>query len=333
MKKFLMAVAALACMGGVALAGPNAGGTIFAADQNLVYTVDTPSYCGLGTQPATCEGADLQIDGANDPSLAGVLGVFAAFPTNSSPRLKGMAFGVHYGANVRVVAYGACIGDLNNGAAEFPGPGWPASDTGTAIVFQNTQTAHIVQAYWFAGYAYYGNADQFCLRDNPDPGLGGAFGDDSVPALIDPIAGYGCLGFNMPGAPACPSVSTGACCIGEQCTITTEADCAGRWLGANVPCDPNPCLSTGACCIGGVCSITTQPDCAGQWMGPGTVCDPNPCTQTGACCVDQTCTIETQADCESHGGVYRGDNIPCDPNPCVVPVHESTWGQIKNNYR
>lgn len=35
---------------------------------------------------------------------------------------------------------------------------------------------------------------------------------------------------------------------------------------------------TGACCLSdGSCTITTQTDCAGQYMGNGTVCDPNPC--------------------------------------------------------
>lgn len=34
----------------------------------------------------------------------------------------------------------------------------------------------------------------------------------------------------------------GACCINGACTITTEQDCGGQWLGPDYPtCDPNPC--------------------------------------------------------------------------------------------
>jgi len=35
--------------------------------------------------------------------------------------------------------------------------------------------------------------------------------------------------------------------------------------------------ATGACCVDGRCTITTQADCGGQYMGDGTDCDPNPC--------------------------------------------------------
>jgi len=40
----------------------------------------------------------------------------------------------------------------------------------------------------------------------------------------------------------CQAEPTGACCIDGRCSITTEADCGGQWLGPNYPtCDPNPC--------------------------------------------------------------------------------------------
>jgi hypothetical protein len=56
-----------------------------------------------------------------------------------------------------------------------------------------------------------------------------------------------------------------------------------------------PGLPTGACCIGNDCTITTESDCTGSWQGADTTCQPN----------------------------------PCEPNP----THESTWGQIKAQYR
>lgn len=303
MKKFLMAVAALVCMGGVAFAGPNAGGTLIAHDANLAYTTDITVYCGLGLQLGACENADVNLEGS-DAANPKVWKVYAAFLPGSSPRLKGMTFGVNYDpSNLIVGAWAPCIGDPNNGAAEFPGAGWPGPNTGTSLVWQFTQTTTLVEAYWFAGYNYYGNPNLFVLQAHPDPILGGNFADDSVPAVQDPIACFGTLGFDMDGVVCCPQESPlGACCIGQDCTITTEAQCAG------------------------------------DWQGPGSVCDPNPCLPPpvfGACCFDLDCVMLTQADCERQGGVYKGDDVPCDPNPCLPPnpTEETSWGQIKANYR
>jgi len=55
----------LALFSGVALAGPNAGGTILAVNPVLAYTVDNSSYCGLGTAPTGCEGANVELDGSD----------------------------------------------------------------------------------------------------------------------------------------------------------------------------------------------------------------------------------------------------------------------------
>ena len=51
----------------------------------------------------------------------------------------------------------------------------------------------------------------------------------------------------------------------------------------------------------------------------------------GACCdAAGGCTIAWEGDC--NGTWYA--HVLCDPNPCVpVPVHESSWGAIKNLYR
>ncbi len=334
MRKLLLVMAAMACTAGAAIAGPNAGGTLNVHDPNLVYTTDIDSYCGLGGVPASCEDIDTNIE--NDQT-ARVWKVYATFAENSSPRLKGMTWGVSYDpSEISLVAWGPCIGDPNNGAAEFPGAGWPGPNTGTSIVWQFTQTDHIVEAYWFAGYSYYG-AGRFQLQPHSDPVLGGMFGDDSIPALLDEIAGFGCLGFGTDCETACPNGGdpTGACCIGEECTITTEAECQGQWQGPDMPCDPNPCFveDTGACCVGEECTITTEAECQGTFQGVGTTCDPNPCfvEPTGACCVDTECSITTEAECQ---GQWQGQNTTCDPNPCDVnPTEETTWGQIKANYR
>jgi hypothetical protein len=297
MKKFLMAAAALALMGNVAFAGPNAGGTILVHNANLTY-VGGPGYsaCGQGTPPASCEAANTRIDGSDNHYW--VWKVYAAFAPCTAPRLKAFDFGVRYGTGVIILDHGACIGDLNNGAFEQPGAGWPGSGTGDAIVFQNAQTTTLVESYWFAGYSYYGAVDMFSLTAGP---YGGSFSDDGAPPLLDQIAGYGSLGFNQPGSVVCPNAGAeGACCVGSTCTLTCEGACQGTF------------------------------------KGPGTLCDPNPCASaTGACCFsDHTCLILSSADCAAQGGTYQGDNTVCSPNPCIpVPTKVETWGQIKHSYR
>jgi hypothetical protein len=34
----------------------------------------------------------------------------------------------------------------------------------------------------------------------------------------------------------------GACCIGADCMMTMQADCAGAWQGSGSTCEPDPCL-------------------------------------------------------------------------------------------
>lgn len=286
MKKLLMALAALA-IAGAAAAGPNAGGTIIAHDASLAYSYDNTGYCGLGAAPTTCEGADVQLDG----TALSVWKVYAAFVPGSSPRLKGMTFGVSYDADIFVLEGGDCAG------FELPETGWPASGTGNSLVFDETQTGYLVECYWFGGYNYYGSPAMFSLGINPEQG--GDFADDSVPSILDPIEGFGTLGFGMAGEAVCPAApAEGACCLPDgTCVLTLPDQCAGEFVGG--PCDPNPCEPI-----------------------------------VGACCFGPDCVILTQADCEGQGGVYQGDGVSCDPNPCeVIPTLESSWGQIKNNYR
>ena len=219
-------------------AGPNFGGTIFAHDASLAYTytVDPSSYCGLGAAPPSCEEADVELDG----TAPSIWKVYAAFPHWSSPRVKAMAWGIqHIPNDLTILGQGNCCGDPNNGAAEVSAPGWPGSNTGTAMRWQFTQTTQLVECYWFAGYNGSGAAGIFQLGDNP--GQGGFFLDDSVPGQEDGISGYGSLGFNMRGQACTWAVPSGACCEGEVCSFSTLADCPGTYMGTGVPCDPTRC--------------------------------------------------------------------------------------------
>jgi hypothetical protein len=293
MKKFLMALAAVALVGGTAVAGPNAGGTIFLHDANIAYTPDDADYCPDGTPPPSCLGADVRIDELTPV----VWKMYAAFPEGSSPRLKGITFGISYDAAILVLAGAPCPA----GTFELPDTNWPASGTGNSLVWDQPQMTQLVQVYWFGGYNYEGSAGVFALTANPGSGTG-QFADDSVPSLIDDITGYGTLGFLTDGTPACPPDQVpGACCFGEECVVLTESEClaqGGRFDGSE-DCDPNPCQ-----------------------------------LPRGACCFDELCVILTQGECEGQGGIYKGDNVPCEPeNPCeIIPVEPTTWGKIKSSW-
>lgn len=86
-----------------------------------------------------------------------------------------------------------------------------------------------------------------------------------------------------------------------------------------VPPGP-PSTPTGACCVGEICSITTESHCVsigGIYHGNNTPCLPNPCV--GACCIGFDCTIKTESDCLGMGGTYQGNGTDCDPSPCGTP--------------
>lgn len=104
--------------------------------------------------------------------------------------------------SVVLLGHGPCIGDPNNGALEMADANWPATGTGTALLFETTRTSLLIECYWFAGYAYYGASSTFNLTPGP---YGGRFADDSNPLpRQDSIAAYGRLGFNTDGLRPCP---------------------------------------------------------------------------------------------------------------------------------
>lgn len=271
MKKVLLAAAAVAVMGGTAIAGPNAGGTLVATlADGVVYTSDEESYCGAGaTDCATA-------NGRYDNTDTAVINVLAVFPGAANPRLAGVTFGVAYNdAEIFLQGWGAC-GDF-----ELPTGGWPGSGEGTAVTYSSAQESNLVDVYWFAAYNYYGNANSFDLAAHPSQGAN--FADDSVPSELDPIAALGSFGFSTDGNVPCPADDApGACCFADgSCTLEFRVDCQGDFLGDGTSCDPNPCdqPATGACCDAeGNCTIRTAEECAGDdYRGDDVPCDPNPC--------------------------------------------------------
>jgi hypothetical protein len=139
---------------------------------------------------------------------------------------------------------------------------------------------------------------------------------------------------------------TGACCdtATGNCTVTTEAACGYTWLGAGVPCNTTTCPvppPKGACCnpATGECTYVEATQCPTGWTWMvGVLCTPNnPCPPPppmGACCDPLGgCTLTTEAAC-ALPSVWYG-TMDCTPNECPppVPTKNTTWGQIKSNYR
>lgn len=79
------------------------------------------------------------------------------------------------------------------------------------------------------------------------------------------------------------------------------------------------CCPTGSCCVGETCSVTTEAACdaaGGTWTQGGD-CDPNPCVPSanGGCCIDGECTWITESECESSGGTWLGEGVDCEDEP------------------
>lgn len=303
-----------------ALAGPNANGTLIVHEnQTTDYTTDPNGpYCGTSGL-ASCGSAVSSATGTNEV----IFHVFAAFPSNASPSLKKVAFGVSYPGGIQLVDYGLC-GDSETSTSE-----WPDTGQGTVVQWGTAKTSTLVELYWFTAYNYFGNAPSasFCITAHPV--AGGKFFDGSIPEVEDAIAAYGCFGFDTSGSNTCPSnLPTGACCFANgSCQVQTAAACAtagGSYSGDGTDCTPNDCAQpTGACCAAdGSCQELTSSACTsagGDYSGDGTDCTPNNCPQpsTGGCCHDNgSCTIVTQASCVGGDGTYQGDGTDCTPNPC-----------------
>ncbi len=52
-----------------------------------------------------------------------------------------------------------------------------------------------------------------------------------------------------------PTPTTGACCVGTTCMVTTQSACGGTWYGANVPCTATLCQ--GAATSGQITGVVT----------------------------------------------------------------------------
>ncbi|MFI4896385.1 MAG: GC-type dockerin domain-anchored protein [Phycisphaerales bacterium JB059] len=120
----------------------------------------------------------------------------------------------------------------------------------------------------------------------------------------------------------------GACCVDGDCTVTTEAACAGDYAGDGTTCDDVVCEQpTQACCFEetGGCVNLTVADCTlvgGVPGGEGTDCATHVCFPVGACCLpDGSCADGLSPDeCAMLNGAFQGDGSTCATTTCPEPV-------------
>ena len=99
----------------------------------------------------------------------------------------------------------------------------------------------------------------------------------------------------------------------------TRIDTSGFIAARETTC-PGGSDPTGACCVGTSCSVTTEADCGGTYLGDGTNCSGDPCAPdpTGACCYGTSCAVMTPDQCNNTGGTYQGDDTDCNGDPCGI---------------
>jgi hypothetical protein len=184
----------------LALAGPNQGGTlILHANPSLTFTIDIQDYCGLSALDS-CSAAVTSVPWDLEKRV--VFHVLAAFPPESTPRLKALSFGIDYDSTKFIIAARSKCADFEISEGNWPKPGTGTTESWTT----GTRTGRLTEAYWFVGYAYsaYEAQDSTSVTLIPHPVQHGVFVDDAFPAEVDTIAGYGVLGFGASGSRQCP---------------------------------------------------------------------------------------------------------------------------------
>jgi hypothetical protein len=309
----------MAVLAAPALAGVNTGGILVAHDASLLTSATDGAVpiAQQGSAPTGCADVDARINGATSQGAAALFKVYAIFPQGSSPRLKGVAWGVHYGATTSLEKGWNC-GDF-----ELPDADWPGSDQGNSVTFDAVHTGLVIPIYVFSAYTD-GTAGTVDLAANPSQGA--VFGDDTVPAALDVIAGLGKIGFDTDGTvPPCGGYP-GACCdrVLATCSLKSAGECgtSNIFIGPNTTCTPYPC-GTGACCIPGAppsCQDVATPDACvalgGFYRGLATVCAApyNDCVPYGACCSGSTCVTTVSESCVSPSVFIQYQ--PCAPGLC-----------------
>ena len=276
-----------------AFAGPNAGGVLLLhCNQTLQFSTggDFSEYAEL----YDAKNAVTQVPGDGQGV---VYYVIAAFDDFAMPRLKTTSFGIELSSPEFEPVLWGVTGETN---VVLTVGSWPSSGSGIAISWTEPFNRRINEICWFCGYAGAGQTVKLVRC----PGQPGTLDDDSFPAEVDEIAGYGMLGFGVSGFnPLSDGAATGACCSGSgRCILQTESGCQA-WSGYN-------------------------------YTGDNTICSPNPCTPgVGACCIRAECRMLLWDECLDARGLFQSEGVGCNPTPCDFARVETTWGALKSTYR
>lgn len=129
----------------------------------------------------------------------------------------------------------------------------------------------------------------------------------------------------------------GACCIGTNCAIATQSDCAsvgGLYRGDGSVCSSSICLPQGnnACCFvsTGGCVNLSYSACLGAGGAPGpegSQCATYLCFPQGACCLPTGACAGpiSPAACAAQGGNYQGNGTSCAATNCPLPQGASCF--------
>lgn len=327
MRTVLWLLACLALSTTPAPAGPNAGGVITVHHNAAVtYTADPGwidgALAGSGyvhsEAPAASGPFPLPDDGQKVVWFA-----YALFPNGSQPRLKTVTFGHDFTPFANSTGVKIDWAEAEPGSSQQTTAGWPTQpNSGTSLVLSTTHTSLVTELYTFAGYGTSGQI--YALRQHPT--APSEFGDDSIAALVDPIGGFGSMGFGVYGTPVWPVVHGACCWLDGTCVFTSYPNCqTGTWY-PNVVCSPDLCPASppeGACCdfATGWCEITTVENCSYTWLGENVPCSQYTCMMpelVGACCnpITGACFITFEAGCAYTWLAL----VPCSPNPCPPPI-------------
>lgn len=257
---------------------------------------------------------------------------------NLTSHRSGASFTVPYPSGTTLSGIGFKDVEYHSGEPNAVDPASPSSDDWTPVT-------GATQITW-AGPAYSGSAPVYTpsptVPYQTDTFAAGTGNDHTANALrwgtlfnyrftttVAPAAGSVQVGLFRPGTPSAISInvptpggatlaaSTGTCCVGTVCSVTTQAACTGTFGTIGATCTPDPC-NLGSCCVAsGTCSFTTPAGCTTGTFSSGVACLPNPCPQpTGACCVAGNCSLLTSAACSTAGGAYVGNGAACSANIC-----------------
>ncbi len=253
-------------------AGPNTDGVLvphivpfFGAA--AVFTAE-PEPCSGSLD--TCEDADVRYDFTDTITFE----IYAAFRPEASPRLQGVTFGIDYNdAEVFLAAWETC-GDFELATSDWPDAGSGTALTFTTPQEASINRIYWFAAYNYYGNpntfdliphpTQGANFADDSVPSELDPitalGYLGFMTDGSAPCPQE-------------GPPGACCFDDGSCTV----TLVEDCELAGgSFQGEGTDCDTADCEPVlGACCLDGGqnCEITTEADCTGDWLGPDTSCD------------------------------------------------------------